>query len=191
MKVGVLALQGGVIEHIKMLQDLKVETVFVKEPQDLEVIDGIILPGGESTTISKLLKISGLEEPLKTKIQNGLPCFGTCAGMILLAKEIVGESPHLALMDIVVRRNAYGRQLASFKTVQVIHAISEKAVPLVFIRAPWIEEVKANVQVLLTYDNHIVMARQDNILVSSFHPELDKDHSVHQYFIDMIKEYKK
>lgn len=191
MKVGVLALQGGVIEHVKMLQDLKVETVLVKEPKDLESIEGIILPGGESTAIAKLLKISGLETPLKEKIQNGLPCFGTCAGMILLAKEIIGETPHLALMDIVVRRNAYGRQLASFKVEQVIKAISDSALPLVFIRAPWIEEVKENVQVLFTYDNHIVMARQDNILVSSFHPELDTDHSIHQYFVDMIKEYKK
>lgn len=191
MKVGVLALQGGVIEHVKMLQDLKVETVLVKEPKDLESIEGIILPGGESTAIAKLLKISGLETSLKEKIQNGLPCFGTCAGMILLAKEIIGETPHLALMDIVVRRNAYGRQLASFKVEQVIKAISDSVLPLVFIRAPWIEEVKENVQVLFTYDNHIVMARQDNILVSSFHPELDTDHSIHQYFVDMIKEYKK
>ncbi len=187
MKVGILALQGGVIEHARILERLGVTPVLVRHKEDLDIIDGIILPGGESTTISKLLKISGLEVPLKAKIKNGLPSYGTCAGMILLAKEIIGEDAHLALIDIVVRRNAYGRQNASFKTMQPIKTITKRYIPLVFIRAPWIEKVGNNVEVLLTYDNHIVMARQNNILVSSFHPELTDDLTIHQYFIDMIK----
>lgn len=187
MKIGVLALQGGVIEHINALQKLGVSTTLVKKVQDLDNIDGIILPGGESTAISRLLKISGMFESLKNKINEGLPCYGTCAGMILLAKEIMGESSHLGVMDIVVRRNAYGRQLSSFMTYAVIQEISNKMIPLVFIRAPWIEKTSPNVQVLLKLNEKIVMAREKNILVSSFHPELTNDLSVHKYFINMIK----
>lgn len=189
MKVGIIAFQGGVIEHANALEKLKVTPIMVRGKNDLNQIDGIIIPGGESTTISKLLKISGLEEPLKKAIQNGLPCYGTCAGMIILAKKIIGETPHLGLMDIEVRRNAYGRQSSSFRTNQVINSISDKELPLVFIRAPWIENVGEKVKILFTYDNKIVMAQEGNILVSSFHPELTDDLTVHTYFINMIKEY--
>lgn len=187
MKVGVLALQGGVIEHVEMLKKIGVQPVLVKKESDLEDIDGIILPGGESTTIGRLLKIFNLLAPLKQKIQEGLPTYGTCAGLILLAKEVIGEDPYLEVMDISVKRNAYGRQLSSFTTNQVIKEIDESPIPLVFIRAPWIEKVGRNVQVLLELDGKIVCAKENNILVSSFHPELTNDERVHRYFIEMIK----
>lgn len=187
MLVGILALQGSVIEHEQMLIQLQVPYILVKTKEQLEQIDGIILPGGESTTMGKLLQIFGLMEPLREKLREGLPCYGTCAGMILLAKEILGESPYLGVMDIIVRRNAYGRQLASFRTEKVIPNISSKAIPLVFIRAPWIEKVGSTVEVLVELEGRIVCAKENNILVSSFHPELTNNISVHQYFIEMIK----
>ena len=184
MKVGVLAFQGGVIEHLNQIKSLGHIRVQVKKEKDLNDIDAIILPGGESTTIGKLLKITGLIEPLKEKIKNGLPTWGTCAGMILLANEIEGqEAKHLELMDIKVKRNAFGTQRDSFKTQKVIDEVSHEKIELVFIRAPYITEVKENVKILCEIDNKIVAAKQDNIIVTSFHPELTDDLRFLSYFL--------
>lgn len=187
IRVGVLALQGSVIEHMHMLNAIdNVEPVEVKSNIDLNEIDGIILPGGESTVIGKLMKDFGLFHALKSRIVDGMPAWGTCAGMILLAKGIVDEEPHLSAMDIKVRRNAYGRQIDSFSKNAVIPAISPEPIELIFIRAPWIEAAGDHVDKLLSIDGHIVAAHQNNMLVTSFHPELTKDLNVHKYYIDMI-----
>ncbi len=185
--VGILALQGSVAEHERALKRVGVNTVRVLKAEHLDGLDGIILPGGESTTIGKLLKLFDIFEPLKVKIESGLPVFGTCAGLILLAKEIEGEQPHLAAMDIRVRRNAYGRQIDSFCSRAVIPEFSGAPLELVFIRAPWIEKVFGKARVVAEIDGHIAAARQDNMLVTSFHPELTSDITVHQYFTDMVK----
>lgn len=185
-KIGVLALQGSVVEHINKLQKIKnVKPIEVRSEKDLASVDGIILPGGESTTIGKLLNEYNLNEGLKSRIKRGMPVWGTCAGMILLAKEIVDQDPYLAVMDIKVRRNAYGRQIDSFNKSLIIPEISKNTLDLIFIRAPWIEEIKENVTSLLNLDDAIVAARQENMLVTSFHPELTDNLDVHQYFADM------
>lgn len=190
-RIGVLALQGSVIEHAQMLQAIEAtESVQVRTREDLYGVDGLILPGGESTAIGKLLREFGLFEPLKERIEGGMPAWGTCAGMILLAKEIEGEPPHLGLMDIRVRRNAYGRQNESFSQRALIKEISDKPIELVFIRAPWIEAARGKAEALLTLDGHIVAARQDNMLATSFHPELTGNASVHRYFASMVRRYK-
>lgn len=187
-KIGVLSYQGSVKEHMKMLRRLEnVEAVEVKTLEALKSVDALILPGGESTTISKLLNIFGLMEPLRDRIRNGMPIWGTCAGLILLAKNIIGEKPHIRLMDITVRRNAYGKQIDSFRQEAVIKAVSDAPVSLVFIRAPWIESVGNGVEVLCELDSHIVAARQNNMLATSFHPELTEDLSFYRYFAKMIK----
>ena len=149
MKIGVLAFQGGVIEHIKQIEALGHEAVKVKKESDLEGIEGIILPGGESTTMSKLLNITGMMEPLRKKIEEGLPTWGTCAGMILLAKDIDGEDKsHLGVMNIKVKRNAFGTQIDSFTTRKAINKVSSEPIDLVFIRAPYVESCGEKVQVL-------------------------------------------
>lgn len=187
-RIGVLALQGSVAEHMEKLNALPgVEAIIVKTALDLSRVDGIILPGGESTTMGKLLREFELFAPLKSRIEDGLPAWGTCAGMILLAKEVAGESPHLAVMDIKVRRNAYGTQIDSFRAQAVIPAVSEKRLDLVFIRAPWVEGAKDNVDILCRLDGHIVAARQGRLLATSFHPELTQDLSMHRYFLDMVR----
>ena len=184
MKVGVLSFQGGVIEHLNQIKALGHVGVHVKKEKDLNDINAIILPGGESTAIGKLLKITGLIEPLKEKIKNGLPTWGTCAGMILLAKEIEDqETKHLQLMDIKVRRNAFGTQIDSFKTQKLIEGVSKEEMELVFIRAPYITAMKNNVKVLCKVENKIVAAKQDNIIVTSFHPELTNDLRFLDYFL--------
>lgn len=184
MKVGVLSFQGGIIEHLNQIKALGHTGVEVKKEKDLDDIDAIILPGGESTTIGKLLKITGLIKSLKEKIENGLPTWGTCAGMILLANEVEGqEEKYLQLMDIKVKRNAFGTQIDSFKTYKVIEKISKDEMELVFIRAPYITEVKDNVRILCKVDDKIVAARQDNIIVTSFHPELTNDLTFLNYFL--------
>jgi pyridoxal 5'-phosphate synthase pdxT subunit len=186
LKIGVLALQGGVIEHINHINSLGHEGIEVKKVTDLKDIQGIILPGGESTTIGKLLKERDIIIPLKEKILDGFPVWGTCAGMILLAKEIENEpSGYLKVMDIQVRRNAYGSQIDSFKTESIISEVSSSPLPLVFIRAPFITKVSQNVEALSTISGKIVMARQDNMLVSSFHPELTKNLEFHKYFLSL------
>lgn len=184
MLIGVLAFQGDVIEHIKSIQALGHEAIEVKSPSNLDKLDGIIFPGGESTTIGKLLRITGLIEPLKSKIKSGLPVWGTCAGMILLAKEIENEeTPYLGLMNIKVKRNAFGRQINSFETFEKVKGIKEP-IRLVFIRAPYISEYDENVDILCKVNNVIVAAKEKNMLVSSFHPELTDDLSFLDYFIN-------
>jgi pyridoxal 5'-phosphate synthase pdxT subunit len=191
MQVAVLAVQGAFIEHIQMLNRLGVATVELRNQDDLALtFDGLILPGGESTTMGKLLREQEMLMPLQKQIKSGLPVFGTCAGMIMLARELSNQGladplPHLATMDITVRRNAYGRQLGSFHTVADVGEIT--AFPLTFIRAPFIESVGPSVQVLAKVEGQIVAARQGNQLVTSFHPELTRDTRVHELFLSLIK----
>ncbi|MCC8161510.1 MAG: pyridoxal 5'-phosphate synthase glutaminase subunit PdxT [Oscillospiraceae bacterium] len=188
MRIGILALQGAFIEHKFALDALGIESFEIRQKRDIEKpFDGLIIPGGESTVIGKLLRQLDLFEPIKEMIENGMPVFGTCAGLIVLAKNIEGENPHLGVMDISVRRNAYGKQIDSFSNEALIPEISAVPFPLVFIRAPWIDSVGENVQVFCELNGHIVAARENNMLVTSFHPELTKNTAFHEYFINMIK----
>ena len=192
LTIGVLSLQGSVIEHDRALSRFEnVRVLEVKTRDSLEKVDGLILPGGESTTLSKLLTLFTLMDPLRERILSGMPVWGTCAGMILLAREIVGEPPHLGVMDITVRRNAYGRQIDSFRTLANIPEVSDHPLPLVFIRAPWVEAVGEKVTVLCQNEKRIVAVRQKHMLATSFHPELTDDTSFHRYFLTMVEEYKK
>lgn len=185
-KVGVLALQGSFAEHLAILRRIPgIEPIEVKTIAQLEAVDRLIIPGGESTAIGKLLRKTGMMPILQKRIEEGLPVWGTCAGLILLAREIVGEEPYLAAMDIKVRRNAYGSQLDSFRCEQSIPAISAKPIPLVFIRAPWIEAVGPQAEVIAEHDGRIIAARQGRLFVTSFHPELTKDISVYEYFLQI------
>lgn len=185
MTVAVLALQGAFLEHEKMLEKLEADWFEIRQPRDLDrPFDGLILPGGESTTMGKLLRDLNLYEPLRAKIQGGLPVYGTCAGLILLAETVDGGVPCFATMDIAVKRNAYGRQLGSFYTEAEFQGLGK--VPMTFIRAPYIAAAGPKAQVLAEVDGHIVAARQGNQLVTAFHPELSDDLSVHQYFLDML-----
>lgn len=188
MKVAVLALQGAFIEHAKMLERLGVESFEVRQLADWnKEKDGLIIPGGESTVQLKLLKDLGLLEPIATDIKNGLPVFGTCAGLILLAKSVEGEAfDRISTMDIDVKRNAYGRQLGSFYTEMPVNGIGE-SVPMTFIRAPYINKVWNDTEILAEVDGHIVAARQRNQLVTAFHPELNEDTRIHEYFVNMMK----
>lgn len=190
MKIGVLGLQGAIAEHMRMIEMSGEEAVAVKKVEQLAELDGMIIPGGESTTIGKLMKKYGFDVALKDFANKGKPIFGTCAGLIILAKEINGiEDIHLGLMDIKVERNAFGRQRESFETALQIEGVADDF-QAVFIRAPYIMEVKENAKILSTFEGKIVAARQDHFLVTAFHPELTLDPRVHQYFIKMIKEYK-
>lgn len=186
MKIGVLAIQGGFIEHINHVKALGHEAFEVRALNDLNDIDGLILPGGESTTMGKILREQNLLQPIKERIICGLPAWGTCAGMILLAKEIENcNINHIATMDIKVKRNAYGNQLDSFKVSEAIPNISKNSIDLIFIRAPYIVNVGKNVNILHKTNNNIVAAREDNMLVTSFHPELSQNLDFHKYFINM------
>ncbi|HDK7167431.1 TPA: pyridoxal 5'-phosphate synthase glutaminase subunit PdxT [Clostridium botulinum] len=186
MKVGVLDLQGSVVEHIKILEKIdNVEPVRVKYKEDLDNIQGIILPGGESTTLGKLLKDFHIYDTLKEKIEKGLPVWGTCAGMILLAKDIEEqEESYFKVIDIKVKRNAYGSQLNSFSIEEMLEDIDKEPIELVFIRAPYITTVGSNVTILKKVRKNIVAAKEKNVLVTSFHPELTEDTRFHKYFID-------
>ena len=185
MTVAVLALQGAFLEHEKMLEKLGADWFEIRQPRDLErPFDGLILPGGESTTMGKLLRDLDLYEPLRAKIQGGLPVYGTCAGLILLAETVDGGVPCFATMDIAVKRNAYGRQLGSFYTEAEFQGLGK--IPMTFIRAPYIAAAGPKAQVLAEVDGRIVAARQGNQLVTAFHPELSDDLSVHQYFLNML-----
>lgn len=190
MKIGILALQGSVIEHINMFNKIDtVKALPIKYEEELYHIDGLVIPGGESTTIRKLLNDFKLIRPIKEKIKNGLPVWGTCAGLIVLAKIVDGKkNTSLGLMDICASRNIYGRQKNSFVVETNIPEISEEPIPLVFIRAPYISKAEPSVEVLKTYEGHIVAARQKNMLATSFHPELTQNFSVHKYFLSMIKQ---
>ncbi|MEG1285408.1 MAG: pyridoxal 5'-phosphate synthase glutaminase subunit PdxT [Romboutsia sp.] len=187
MKIGVLAMQGAYIEHINILKKLGIDAFEARYKKDFDELDGLIIPGGESSSIGKLIKILDIYPILKNKISNRLPVWGTCAGMILLAKSIENqEDNYICEMDIKVVRNGYGRQLGSFNTCSKMNHVGDD-VNMVFIRAPFISSVGDNVEVLSVVDGKIVAAREDNILVTSFHPELTDDFRVHKYFIDMVK----
>ncbi len=187
-RIGVLGLQGAVREHLDKLNQIdNVDAFSVKYKNDIENIDGLVIPGGESTAMGRLLADFNLTQPLKARIESGMPVWGTCAGMILLAKKITNDHRrHLEVMDIEVMRNGYGRQLDSFITNVSVPQVSDSEIPLVFIRAPYVVDVASQVKVLLKIDDHIVACRQGNMLATSFHPELTDDLSFHRYFADMI-----
>lgn len=187
MKIGVLALQGAFIEHEQALKKLNINCFEIRQKSDLDShFDGLILPGGESTVQGKLLRELDIFYPLKSKIEDGLPVFGTCAGLILLANNVNDNKMHLATMNITAVRNAYGRQLGSFYTEAEFKGIGK--IPMTFIRAPYISDVSNNAEILAEVDGKIVAARQKNQLVTAFHPELNDDLSVHSYFIKMVNE---
>ena len=191
MKIGILALQGAFAEHERVLERLGVENVELRNLEDFQKyqkeLSGLILPGGESTTMGKLLRDQDMLIPIREAILSGLPVFGTCAGLILLAKEITSQDEsHLGTMDMVVERNAYGRQLGSFYTEAECKGVGK--IPMTFIRGPIISSVGEDVEILAIVDNQIVAAQEKNMLVTSFHPELNDDIRLHQYFIEMCKE---
>ena len=193
MRIVVLALQGAFLEHEMILRKLGVDCFEVRQKQDwLQKKDALIIPGGESTTQGKLLDELGLLLPIREEIENGLPVFGTCAGLILLSRDVEGNSetapapPRLGTMQITTARNAYGRQLGSFRVESTFAGI-EGQIPMTFIRAPYIKEATEAVEVLAKVDDRIVAARQGNQLVTAFHPELDADTHVHEYFLNMIR----
>ena len=193
MRIAVLALQGAFLEHEMILRKLGVDCFEVRQKQDwLQEKDALIIPGGESTTQGKLLDELGLLLPIREEIERGLPVFGTCAGLILLSRDVEGNSetapapPRLGTMQITTARNAYGRQLGSFRVESTFVGIEGK-IPMTFIRAPYIKEATEAVEVLAKVDDRIVAARQGNQLVTAFHPELDADTHVHEYFLNMIR----
>ena len=188
MKVGVLAVQGAVSEHIKMLEKCGVEGVPVKKAQDLSRLDALIIPGGESTTIGRLIKNFGLDRQIIKMAEEGKPVYGTCAGMIILAGEIEGEEPHLGLMNLRVFRNAFGRQKESFEAELEVPFLGTDPFPAVFIRAPFVTWAGPEVEVLCRFQDSIVAARQGNLLVTSFHPELTEDDRFHRLLIAMARE---
>lgn len=185
-RIGILALQGAFLEHRQMLEKLGAETFEIRQLRDLDKpFDGLVLPGGESTTQGKLLRELGLYQAIKSKIEAGLPVFGTCAGLLLLAKRLSNDTPvGFQTMDIRVTRNGYGRQLGSFTTTAEVSGIGP--VQMRFIRAPYIDSVGDGVEILAKVDDKIVAARSGNQLVTAFHPELTNDESMHRYFLSMI-----
>ncbi|WP_435309022.1 pyridoxal 5'-phosphate synthase glutaminase subunit PdxT [Sebaldella termitidis] len=188
MNIGILALQGAFKEHKDILDKLEADSYEIRKKSDLKKRpDGLIIPGGESTVIGKLLNDLDMMEELKDMIENGIPVFGTCAGLILLAKKIENDKRiHLGCMNIEVQRNAYGRQLGSFVTEEEFQGIGK--IPMVFIRAPYIKSAGNNVKILSEVKGKIIAAEEKNILVTAFHPELTKDTRVHKYFIEKITE---
>ncbi len=188
MKIGVLALQGAFREHIEALHELGVTATEVRLPEQLEGLDGLIIPGGESTAIGKLAVKYGLQEAIQRYAQAGKPVYGTCAGMILLSHDVGRDQPLLGVMDVKVERNAFGRQLDSFETDLDIPALGEQPFHAIFIRAPKIESVGAKVKVLAKLpDGTPVAAEQGNMLVTAFHPELTDDLRFHRYFLDQVR----
>ncbi|BAH55114.1 pyridoxal 5'-phosphate synthase glutaminase subunit PdxT [Rhodococcus opacus] len=195
--VGVLALQGDVREHLAALNDSGADAVGIRRPEELEKIDGLVIPGGESTTMSKLLQIFELLEPLKARLRDGLPAYGSCAGMILLASEILDTRPdaqHLGAIDMTVRRNAFGRQVDSFESDLEFEGIVGDPMRAVFIRAPWVERVGDDVQILARVPEsggaaagRIVAVRQGSVVATSFHPEVTGDRRVHELFVDIVR----
>ena len=184
--VGVLALQGDVREHLGILESLGVSAVAVKHADQLEEVDALVLPGGESTTIVKMSLRFDLFEPLRVAISAGLPTYGTCAGMIVLAGALTeGDQPLLGCLDVVVKRNAFGRQNESFEADVEVDGL-DQPFPAVFIRAPWVDKVGSEVEVLATIDDHPVMVRQDHIMATSFHPELTGDSRIHEMLLETI-----
>lgn len=187
-KVGVLALQGAFVEHEQALRDVGADTVQVRTPEQLAGLDGLVLPGGESTTFGLVAQRSGLLPALRAAVNDGLPVFGTCAGLIMLAEATTsGPQPLIGGMDIVVRRNAFGRQVASFEVMLPVTGVGGPDVLAVFIRAPWIERAGDGVEVLATCRGRAVAARQEQLLVTAFHPELTEDRRLHELFVDMVR----
>lgn len=185
--VGVLSLQGDVEEHLAALRAVKVPTRPVKTVEELESVDGLIVPGGESTTVGEMMQRFGLEQPFRRRVKAGMPVWGTCMGMIVMAKKVVGShQPTLGLLDIEVRRNAFGRQIESAEVPLHVEALGEKPFPGVFIRAPWIESSWGGAKVLASLDGKGVMVRQGVLLGTSFHPELTEDGRIHRYFADIV-----
>lgn len=189
MKVGVLSLQGDVREHLRALSNCGVEALPVRRPQEILGVDALVLPGGESTTISMLSEIFGVFDVIQQRIKEGMPVYGSCAGMILLADEILdaklGQRTFGGL-DIQVRRNAFGRQVDSFESDISFDDGSDSKVRAVFIRAPWVEKIGENIQVLAQVDSHPVAVRSETLFATSFHPELTGDNRIHRYFIDSV-----
>jgi len=191
-RIGVLALQGDFAEHIGIFQRLGIAAQEVRHPQELAGLDGLVIPGGESSTVARLISEFALLEPLRERAQNGFPIWGTCAGMIVLAQRASElEWPTLDALAIAVRRNAFGRQVDSFETDLAVPALGQQAFHAVFIRAPIVEEVGDGVEVLAKLDNgNAVAVRQANALATAFHPELTEDDRFHRYFIDMVRRHK-
>ncbi len=187
--IGVLAYQGDVREHLAALAAVGAGTLEVRTPADLERADGLVVPGGESTVIGKLASWHGLLEPLRERARAGFPVFGTCAGMIFLAREVEGPPQHLlGVMDVRVRRNAFGRQVASFESEFDVKGLDGGPVSAVFIRAPWISGQGPAVEVLAEVDGRVVAAREGNLLATSFHPELAGEHRFHRWFADLVRD---
>ena len=189
MKVGVLALQGDVREHIDSLLTCEVEAVPVRRASEIERIDALVLPGGESTTIAQLAEVFGIFDLIKNKINSGMPVYGSCAGMILLADQILDAKQgqkSFGGLDITVRRNAFGRQVDSFESDIAFDDGSDQLIRAVFIRAPWVEKVSDTVQVLASIDSHPVAVRSKTALATSFHPEITGDNRIHRYFIEQV-----
>jgi len=185
-RVGVLALQGDFREHVGLIGDLGAAPVPCKPPSELESVDALIIPGGESTTIGKMAMRFGLMDPLRESVVAGLPTYGTCAGLILLANSLTeGDQPLIGGLDVVVRRNAFGRQNESFEADLAVDGLDD-LFHAVFIRAPWIEKAGSGVDVLASIDEHPVMVQQDQILASSFHPEIAGDSRIHKMLLDLI-----
>ncbi|ADP80365.1 SNO glutamine amidotransferase [Pseudofrankia inefficax] len=188
-RVGVLALQGDVREHVRALAVTGADAVEVRRPTELAALDGLVLPGGESTTIGRLLKIFELLEPLRDAVADGLPVYGSCAGMILLARDVLDGRPDQPLiggLDVVVRRNAFGRQVDSFEADLDVAGVGGPPVHAVFIRAPWVEKAGDAVTVLARVGEHPVAVRQGHLLATSFHPELTGDTRMHELFVEMV-----
>ena len=189
MKVGVLALQGDVREHVSSLIACGVDPVSVRRSSEIDQIDALVLPGGESTTIAQLAEVFGIYDQLKSRIAAGMPVYGSCAGMILLADEILDENAGQKTfggLNITVRRNAFGRQVDSFESDISFNDGSSDLIKAVFIRAPWVEKVGEGVEILASVENHAVAVRSKTLLATSFHPELTGDHRIHRYFIEEV-----
>ncbi|MDK2821138.1 MAG: pyridoxal 5-phosphate synthase pdxT subunit [Clostridia bacterium] len=188
MQIGVLAMQGAFLEHIRSLEALGVKGIEIRKKNQLKEIDGLIIPGGESTTIGKLMIEFDLMDTVRSLVEDGMPVFGTCAGLVLLAQEIIeSDQPRIGLMNAKARRNAFGRQIESFEVDLDIPVLGEDPFHAVFIRAPFLEEVNPPAEVLARFMDKTVLARQGNILAAAFHPELTNDLRLHRYFIELAK----
>ncbi|AXG76896.1 pyridoxal 5'-phosphate synthase glutaminase subunit PdxT [Streptomyces paludis] len=188
--IGVLALQGDVREHLGALTAAGADARSVRRPAELDAVEGLVIPGGESTTMSKLAVLFGMLEPLRTRVRTGMPVYGTCAGMIMLAEKILDPrsgQETVGGIDMIVRRNAFGRQNESFEAAVEVAGVAGGPVEGVFIRAPWVESVGAGVEVLAEHGGHVVAVRQGAALATSFHPELTGDHRLHRFFTDMVR----
>lgn len=193
--IGVLALQGAVIEHIRHLEEVGARAILVRKQSELDAVDGLVLPGGESTTMSRLLDVYQMYEPVAERIGAGMPVYGSCAGMILLASHVVdtrADATWFSAIDMTVRRNAFGRQVDSFEADLVVDPLGPEPLRTVFIRAPWVETIGPGVEVLARVRasdgrDHAVAVRQGNALATSFHPEVTDDVRVHRYFLDMAR----